>query len=103
MDSVENIELSEFGEQSLGDRLRDKDASSMELVSGVKVSLSALLGEAEITVGELFDLRENSIVQLDRDKGANVELVLDGKVIASGELVVVNESFGIKISSIAQQ
>ena len=51
-------------------------------------------------VGELFDLRESSVVKLDRDVNAPVDVLLEGKRVARGALVAVDESFGVRITEI---
>ena len=71
------------------------------LIQGVKVRLSAVLGQAELTVADLFGLKEGSTLTLDRDVDAPVDLLLEGQVVARGRLVAVDDSFGISITEIA--
>ncbi|MBC7205580.1 MAG: FliM/FliN family flagellar motor switch protein [Methyloversatilis sp.] len=72
----------------------------LSLVSGVKVKVEVLVGEAEMTIQELFDLRGDSVVVLDRLHDAPVSVRLDGKTIATGALVVVGDHFGVRIGDI---
>lgn len=71
--------------------------SNMELIQGIKVRLSACVGQRELTVKELFSLKEGEVVALDRASNDPVELYLDAKLIGRGELVVVGDNFGIRI------
>ena len=82
------------GEKSttLGDRL--------DLVEEVPVKLTVTLGEAEISIGELFSLGANDVLTLDRDADAPVDVRLNGRVVARGALVAAGDKFGVRISEI---
>ena len=71
------------------------------LIQGVKVRLSASLGQATVTVAELFSLKDGSVLKLDRAVDEPVDIVLDGQVVARGRLVAVDDSFGVSITEIA--
>jgi flagellar motor switch protein FliN/FliY len=73
---------------------------NLKLVGNVKVKVRAVIGDAELTVSELFALKENSSIKLDTLANAPIDLYLEGKLIAKGDLVVVDDSFGIKITEI---
>lgn len=74
--------------------------SNLELIHGVKIRLTARLGDAEISVGELFSLKDGSVIKLDRLTTDPVDILLDGKVVARGTLVVSDDNFGIRITEI---
>ncbi|MCW8932945.1 MAG: flagellar motor switch protein FliN [Gammaproteobacteria bacterium] len=95
--TVSNIEYQELEEsndttQTLGKR--------MDLIKNVKVTLSVYIGDCELNVSELFDLSNGSVISLDRDLGAPVDVKYDGNVIARGELVAVDDNFGVRITDI---
>jgi flagellar motor switch protein FliN/FliY len=73
------------------------------LLDSVKVALSVVVGEAGTTLGELFKLQENAILTIDRQVGQPVDLVINNNVVARGQLVVVGDNFGVRITEIAQQ
>lgn len=73
------------------------------LLDSVKVGLSVVVGEAATTLGELFALQENAVLTIDRAVGQPVDLVINGSVVARGQLVVVGEHFGVRITDIARQ
>ena len=75
-------------------------SNNIDLVKNVKVKLSAILGDAEITVDELFNLKSGSVVKLNQEMTAPVIIQLEGNVVAKGTLVAVDDSFGIKITDI---
>jgi flagellar motor switch protein FliN/FliY len=76
---------------------------NLSLVEGVKVRVDASLGSAEMTVGELFALRRDSVVALEAALDAPIELRLAGKLVALGQLVAVDERFGLRITEIVPQ
>ena len=94
------IELAEVkpgvptGSTLLGDNLN--------LLDGVKVNLNVVLGEVHTTVGQLLGLKEASVLKVERQIDYPVDVVLNGNVIARGQLVVVDDNFGVRISEIAQ-
>lgn len=71
-----------------------------DLISELKVRVEARLGSAEISVSELFGLKENSVVTLEAAPADPIDILLDGKLIARGALVVVGDSFGIRITEV---
>ncbi|TAL13620.1 MAG: flagellar motor switch protein [Aquabacterium sp.] len=73
-------------------------AGRLGLLGGVKVQLSASLGRATLSVGELFALRDGSVLKLDKLADEPVDILLDGKVVARGTLVAVDDSFGVSIT-----
>ena len=81
---------------SEGNNLIDP-SNSIDLIKNVQVSLDVIVGEAKISVGELFGLKDGSVVSIDRDASEPLDLVLDGKVVAKGYLVAAGDNFGIQI------
>ncbi len=92
---VENLELSEFADEAGGAVVARQ---SLDVVKDVSVQLTAVLGKSTLSVGEMFGLQENSVVTLDTLTDAPVDLLLDGKVVARGRLVIVDEHFGVQIT-----
>ena len=77
--------------------LIDKD---LGLVGHVKVSLVAEIGTAEMTIDDLFALKKGATVVLDQDCSAEVTLLLNGRPIARGDLVAVEDKLGIQLSEL---
>jgi flagellar motor switch protein FliN/FliY len=71
-----------------------------DLIEQVKVQLAVMLGEAEITVGQLFALCAGEVLTLDRAADAPIDVRLNGKLIARGTLVAVDDRFGVRITEI---
>ena len=73
---------------------------NLELIRNVKVRLEASLGSAELTGGELFALKEGAVVPLQQPSDAPIDIVLDGRIVGRGELVVVGDNFGVRLTEI---
>lgn len=69
-------------------------------VIDVPVELAVEIGRTTMTIGETLSLAPGSIVSLNRLAGEPVDLLVNGKVIAQGEVVVIDEEFGLRITDI---
>ena len=77
------------------------DIRNIDLILDIEVEVMVRLGEAQMTLREIQQLRPGSIINLDKDTDAAVELVVNDKVIAKGELVVVgSDHFALRITEI---
>ena len=74
--------------------------SNLNLVLDVPVSLTIELGSCQLPMKEVLMLNIGSVVQLDKSADAPVELSVNGKLIARGEVVVIEDRFGVKITEI---
>jgi flagellar motor switch protein FliN/FliY len=73
----------------------------LDLLHGVEMDVTAELGQTRMTVRELLSLSPGSIVELDRLAGSPADLLVNGRMIGRGEVVVIDENFGIRITEIA--
>ena len=76
------------------------DAAGLERLRDVPVELAVEIGRTRMTIGEALALGPGSIVTLDRLAGEPVDLLVNGKPIARGEVVVIDEEFGLRISEV---
>lgn len=74
--------------------------ANLNLVLDVPVSLTIELGSCELPMREVLLLAVGSVVQLDKPADAPVELSVNGKLIARGEVVVIEDRFGVKITEV---
>lgn len=72
----------------------------MQLVQDVKVRLTISVGGAQMTVGELFALKEGATLELDKATSDPIDVLLDGKLVARGQLMVSGENFAVRITEI---
>lgn len=74
--------------------------ADLRRLSAVPVDLTVEIGHARMSVGETLELREGSVVTLDRMAGEPVDLLVNGTPIARGEVVVIDEQFGLRLTTV---
>jgi len=72
----------------------------LDMLHNVEMEVSAELGRTKMSVRELLTLNPGAIVELDRAAGSPADLLVNGRLIAKGEVVVIDENFGIRITEI---
>lgn len=77
-----------------------ENPSNLSLVLDVPVSLTIELGGCKLPMREVLQLNIGSVVQLDKAADAPVELSVNGKLIARGEVVVIEDRYGVKITEV---
>jgi flagellar motor switch protein FliN/FliY len=75
-------------------------ARRLEMLADVEMGVTAELGRTRMTVRDLLALTPGSVVELDRLAGSPVDVLVNGTLVARGEVVVIDEEFGVRISEI---
>lgn len=73
---------------------------SLDIVLDVPVTVSLEVGKATMSVGQLIKLGQGAVVELDRAVGEPLDVMVNGALVAHGEIVLVNEKFGIRLTSV---
>jgi flagellar motor switch protein FliN/FliY len=76
------------------------DDVNLDVILDIPVTLSVELGRTKIAIRNLLQLNQGSVVELDRMAGAPMDVLVNGTLIAHGEVVVVNEKFGIRMTDV---
>ena len=76
------------------------DARDLEMIMDIPVKLSVELGRTRITIKQLLELAQGSVVELDRLAGEPMDVLVNDTLIAHGEVVVVNDKFGIRLTDV---
>ena len=71
-----------------------------ELLGDVVVELSATLGQGTLSLAELANLKDGTVIELDAPLNGHVDLSLNGRLVARGELVSVGDNFGVRITDV---
>ena len=99
----ETIEYEEFG--ATGDAATPAVGGPADLsrLSDIPMELSVELGRSHMTVGQTLELRVGAVVALERQAGEPADLLVNGSPIARGEIVVVEEQYGLRITEILDE
>lgn len=71
-----------------------------DVFSSIPVSVSVELGRSRISLKEVFELSEGSIIELERMVGEPLDLVVNGQVVAQGEVVAIDNNYGLRVTHI---
>ena len=99
-EATEATAVAEAAEAAEAAENQDQQGGNLEFLLDVPVRLTAELGSCKMTMQELLDLELGSVVQLDKPAHANVDVYVNQKLVARGEVVVAEENFGIRIKEI---
>lgn len=77
-----------------------RGASDLEAVFDVPVQVSAVLGRARMDVGELLNLGPGTVLELDRKVGEAIDIYVNNRLVARGEVVLVEEKLGVTMTEI---
>jgi flagellar motor switch protein FliN/FliY len=98
-----DLPLDEFGPGSAlvpMDDAEEKSAADLAPVFDVPVSISAVLGKANMSVSQLLKLANGSVLELDRKVGEAIDIYVNNRLVARGEVVVVDERLGVTMTEI---
>jgi len=73
---------------------------NLEVILDIPVTISMEVGSSEISIRNLLQLNQGSVIELDRLAGEPLDVLVNGTLVAHGEVVVVNEKFGIRLTDI---
>ncbi len=76
------------------------DGKNLDLLMDIKLKLTVELGRTEMPIKKVLELAKGSVIELDKIAGEPVELYANGKLIANGEVVVIEDNFGLRITNI---
>ena len=76
------------------------DSNSLEILMDIPLEISVELGRMKMPVRDVIDLGAGSIVEIDKAAGEPVDVLVNGRLVAKGEVVVIEDSFGVRITEI---
>lgn len=96
-DAAARAEFGDLQDKGPNDAARDVN---LEVILDVPVTLSMEVGRTRIPIRNLLQLNQGSVVELDRAAGEPLDVFVNGTLVAHGEVVVVNEKFGIRLTDV---
>ena len=103
MGEEENIE-EKTEEQTANTEDQDQNSASadnLRVLENIDVRLTVEVGSAELKIKELLRLNEGSVIELDRLAGDPLDILINGTMIAKGEVVMVGERFGVRFTEVS--
>jgi flagellar motor switch protein FliN/FliY len=79
---------------------REQEARELDFILDIPLELSVELGKTKMLVNDLLQLGQGSIIELNKLAGEPLEVYINRKLIARGEVVVVNEKFGVRLTDV---
>lgn len=97
-EEVNSMPLNEFSEDDLSNG--SDETPDLDVILDIPVSIAMEVGSTSITIRNLLQLNQGSVIELDRLAGEPLDVLVNGTLIAHGEVVVVNEKFGIRMTDV---
>ncbi|MEC8924778.1 MAG: flagellar motor switch protein FliN [Pseudomonadota bacterium] len=98
-EGVRTAELEELNAESLD----EGDKRKLDAILDIPVTISMEVGRSQISIRNLLQLNQGSVVELERVAGEPLDVLVNGTLIAHGEVVVVNDKFGIRLTDVISQ
>lgn len=93
-------ERAQLEELEPAQRKQREGSPDLDVILDIPVRISMEVGNTEITIRNLLQLNQGSVIELDRLAGEPLDVLVNGTLIAHGEVVVVNERFGIRMTDV---
>ena len=97
---ADEYERAAFKELNGGSNQLTTGETNLDVILDIPVTLSMEIGRTELPIHNLLQLNQGSVVELDRLAGEPLDVLINGTLIAHGEVVVVNEKFGIRLTDV---
>ncbi|GAA0789856.1 MULTISPECIES: flagellar motor switch protein FliN [Pseudomonadati] len=101
IEEAQQVELDELVDDSKP--ISKEDAAKLDSILDIPVTISMEVGRSFISIRNLLQLNQGSVVELDRVAGEPLDVMVNGTLIAHGEVVVVNDKFGIRLTDVISQ
>ena len=99
-DILQAAQFDELKKNAGAERKGLSDEVKLDVILDIPVTISMEIGRTQINIRNLLQLNEGSVVELDRLAGEPMDVLVNGTLIAHGEVVVVNDKFGIRLTDV---
>lgn len=96
----EDLESWETVGQAIGADSKEADLANIDMLMDVSLHITVELGRTRLHLRQVLDLQQGSVVELDRLAGDPVDVFVNDRLMARGEVVVVDDKFGVRISEL---
>ena len=99
----EDVQVAELDELTDDAPITQEEKKKLDTILDIPVNISMEVGRSQISIRNLLQLNQGSVVELDRVAGEPLDVLVNGTLIAHGEVVVVNDKFGIRLTDVISQ
>ncbi len=99
----EDVKVAELDELTDDAPISNEEKKKLDTILDIPVTISMEVGRSQISIRNLLQLNQGSVVELDRVAGEPLDVLVNGTLIAHGEVVVVNDKFGIRLTDVISQ
>lgn len=96
----EDVEKASFGQLDEAAGSKGSEDVNLDMILDLNVTMAMEVGRTKISIRNLLQLSQGSVVELDRFAGEPLDVLVNGTLVAHGEVVVVNEKFGIRLTDV---
>lgn len=101
--SAAEVKPAELEEFSSDQPISAEERRKLDAILDIPVTITMEVGRSQISIRNLLQLNQGSVVELDRVAGEPLDVLVNGTLIAHGEVVVVNDKFGIRLTDVISQ
>ena len=98
--SSNRLPMEEFGSVPRNNQPVTLDGPNLDVILDIPVSISMEVGSTDINIRNLLQLNQGSVVELERGAGESLDVYVNGTLIAHGEVVVINDRFGVRLTDV---
>ncbi|NTS76387.1 flagellar motor switch protein FliN [Catenovulum sp. SM1970] len=102
-DAAGDVQVAELEELQEPADISKEEKRRLDTILDIPVTISMEVGRSKISIRNLLQLNQGSVVELDRVAGEALDVLVNGTLIAHGEVVVVNDKFGIRLTDVISQ
>jgi len=104
LEDTEDIDAGEDADEALDEAgesaVKGGESKSLDLILDIPLTVSVELGRSKMLINDLLQLGQGSVIELTKLVGEPLEVLVNQKLVARGEVVVVNEKFGVRLTDI---
>ena len=104
LEDIEDIDAGEGADEALDEAgesaVKGGETKSLDLILDIPLTVSVELGRSKMLINDLLQLGQGSVIELTKLVGEPLEVLVNQKLVARGEVVVVNEKFGVRLTDI---
>ena len=105
--NTDSVALEEFQSQKtnelLGEDTPEADEAGLEAMYSIPITVSAVLGETKMPINQILKLGRGAVVELDRKIGEAIDIYVNDRLIARGEVVIIEDKLGVTMTEIVKQ